>query len=97
MIDERLSRAVTLYFSHRNYPVEEQGRAELEAAFSKDDLATLVPRIKHIVGRTFDVGAEYSTLKPAAEAVINSLRQEHPELSSEAVDALVWYWRYCNR
>ena len=97
MIDERLSRAIVLYFSHRNYPVEDQGDAELAAAFGAREQVELRARIQELIKSAFAAGTGFTTLDSAAEAVERSLRQTSPGLSDQALESLMWYWFYCNK
>jgi hypothetical protein len=96
-IDAQLSRAIVLYFSHHDYPVEEQGDAELAAAFSEEEHAVLRAQIRDLINRAFEIGTGFARLEPAAEAVTDFLRKGNPELSGPAIEALMWYWNYCNR
>ncbi|MBW5482303.1 hypothetical protein [Streptomyces bambusae] len=93
-MDDQLSSAIVLYFSDRRILVEERGRKLLLESFGPELGAELISQIDGMIERTFEIGEQFPTLSlDSAEAMVaEAMHREYPQLSSEVIAALAWYW-----
>jgi hypothetical protein len=96
-MNDRLSEAIELYFSH-GLPGE-YGDELLAAHYREAELPELQRDIGELIDRSLAIGSEFrhAEISAAMEAVMEDLRREHPELSEEAIQALGRNWSFCNR
>jgi hypothetical protein len=94
-----VSDAVVAYFRNRGVPTRREREADLAARFPQDAYPAMHAAVQNLISRSFELGSQYShmDLSTATGAVADDLRGEFPDLAEEAVDALGWYWSFCNR
>jgi len=93
-IDDNLTRAVVVFVTREPYGFPHLDPAALGAEYGDEAGAGLRPRLEALVGEMMALpmpGADLVAGTRAAEAV---MRERHPELGSEAIAALGYYFSY---
>jgi hypothetical protein len=96
VIDDELSRAVVAYLRGAGLAWPRRSLEAVAGAMSADTAQRLEPRLKRLADETlyWPVDWDRHDLLSAMEVVRGGLTEHHPELSSEAVEALVWEFSY---
>ena len=96
MIDDELSRAVVAYFRGAGLAWPHQSLEAVAEAMGADTAERLRPRLERLAGETlhWPVDRDLHDLLSAMDVVRGGLAGRHPELSREAVEALVWEFSY---
>ena len=96
MIDDELSRAVVAYFRGAGLAWPRQSLEAVAEAIGADPAERLRPRLERLAGETlhWPVDWDRHDLLSAMDVVRGGLAERHPELSSEAVETLVWNFSY---
>ena len=96
MIDDELSRAVVAYLRGAGLAWPRQSLEAVAGAMGADTAQRLEPRLKRLADETlhWPVDWDRHDLLSAMDVVRDGLTERHPELSSEAVEALVWEFSY---
>jgi hypothetical protein len=96
VIDDELSRAVVAYLRGAGLAWPRQSLEAVAGAMGADTAQRLEPRLKRLADETlhWPVDWDRHDLLSAMEVVRGGLTEHHPELSSEAVEALVWEFSY---
>lgn len=96
MIDDELSRAVVAYFRGAGLAWPHRSLEAVAEAMGADTADRLRPRLERLAGETlhWPVDWDRHDLLSAMDVVRGGLAERHPELSSEAVETLVWEFSY---
>jgi hypothetical protein len=99
VIDDDLSRAVVAYLRGAGLAWPRRSLEAVAGAMGVDTAQRLGPRLKRLADETlyWPVDWDRHDLLSAMEVVRGGLTERHPELSSEAVEALVWEFSYAYR
>ena len=98
MIDDELSRAVAAYIRGAGLAWPHRSLDAVAGATDADAAARLGPHLKQLADETvyWPVDWNHHDWGSAIELVRRELVERHPELSSEAVEALVWDFSYAH-
>jgi hypothetical protein len=96
VIDDELSRAVVAYFRGAGLAWPHRSLEAVAEAMGADTAERLRPRLERLAGETlrWPVDWDRHDLLSAMDVVRGGLAERHPELSSEAVETLVWEFSY---
>ena len=99
MIDDELSRAVVAYIRGAGLAWPHRSLAAVAEAMGADDAERWGQRLKGLADESvyWPVDWDRHDLESAMEMVRRGLTEAHPELSGEAVNALVWDFSYAHR
>jgi hypothetical protein len=99
VIDDELSRAVFAYIRGAGLAWPHRSLEAVAEAMGADTAERLGQRLKRLADESvyWPVDWDNHDLLSAMEAVRRGLTEAHPELSGEAVDALVWDFGYANK
>ena len=98
MIDDELSRAVVAYIRGAGLAWPHRSLDAVAGVMDADAAERLGPHLKRLADEAvyWPVDWNRHDLRSAMEVVRSGLAERHPELSSEAVEALVWDFSYAN-
>jgi hypothetical protein len=96
VIDDELSRAVVAYLRGAGLAWPRRSLDAVAGAMGSDVAERLGPRLEQLADETLYWPVDWNRhdLLPAMDVVRGGLAERHPELSSEAVEALVWEFSY---
>jgi hypothetical protein len=96
VIDEELSRAVVAYIRGAGKSWPHRSPEAVARAMGADTAQRLGPQLKRLADETvyWPVDWDQHDLNSAAEMVRSGVAERHPELSSEAIEALLWDFSY---
>ena len=99
MIDDELSRAVVAYLRGAGLAWPHRSLDAVAGAVGADTAERLGPQLKRLADETlyWPVDGDRHDLLSAMEVVRGGFTERHPELSREAVEALVWEFSYVYR
>ena len=99
MIDDELSQAVVAYLRGAGRAWPHRSLEAVAQAMGADTAQRLEPRLKCLGDKTlyWPVDWDHHDSMSAMEVVRAGLTERHPELSSEAIEALVWEFSYVYR
>jgi hypothetical protein len=99
MIDDELSRAVVVYIRGAGLSWPHRSIDAVAEAMGSDVAQRLGPRLKSLADEAvyWPVDWTQHELLSAVEVVRGEFTQRHSELTSEAVEALVWDFSYAHR
>jgi hypothetical protein len=97
--DDELSRAVVAYIRGAGLAWPHASLAAVAEALGADAAERLGPHLKRLAGEAvyWPVDWNRHDLLSAMDVVRAGLAERHPDLSSEAVEALVWDFSYANK
>jgi hypothetical protein len=98
VIDDELSRAVVAYIRGAGLAWPHDSLEAVAAAMGADAVERLGPDLKRLADETvyWPIDWDRHDLASAEEVVRRGITERHPELSSEAVEALVWDFSYAH-
>lgn len=87
-----LSEALVLWIGYGVQPIPKRSAERLDARFGEGSSAVLVPVLRHLLTEFWEHDASKRLEDPQEirEAVVQPFREQHPELSDDAVEALYW-------
>lgn len=96
VIDDELSQAVVAYIRGAGKAWPHQSLGAVAEAMDANAAERLGPRLKGLADETLSWPVDWNRhdLLSAMEVVRGGLAERHPELSSAAVEALVWGFSY---
>ena len=99
VIDDELSRAVVAYLRGAGLAWPRRSLDAVAEAMGSDVAERLGPRLERLADEIlyWPVDWDRHDLLSAMDVVRRGLAERHPELSSEAVEALVWEFSYVYR
>ena len=99
MIDDELSRAVVAYIRGAGLAWPHRSLDAVAAAMGAAAAERFGPQLKPLADEMLHWPVDWDRLDllAAMEVVRNGFAEHHPELSSTAVDALVWEFSYVYR
>jgi hypothetical protein len=98
VIDDQMSRAVVAYIRGAGLAWPHQSLEAVATAMGADGAERLGPHLKRLADEAvyWPVDWNRHDLQSAMEVVRSGLSERHPELSREAVEALVWDFGYAH-
>jgi hypothetical protein len=94
-----VSQAIVIWtgWGQATWPVRDEAR--VVKRFGVDTAADLLPRIRELAREFYSSDARdvIADLKEMGDVAAGEFRRAHPELSDEAVQALVWCYTYDNK
>lgn len=98
VIDDELSRAVVAYIRGAGLTWPHRSLDAVAGAMGADAAERLGPHLERLADEAvyWPVDWDRHDLLPAMELVRGGLAERHPELSGEAVEALVWDFGYAH-
>jgi hypothetical protein len=107
VIDDQLSRAVVAYIRGAGLAWPHRSLEAVATSMGADTAGRLGPQLQQLADEAVYWPIDWNRLDPQAameddlhaamEVVRTGLAERHPELSSEAVEALVWDFGYAHR
>lgn len=98
VIDDELSQAVVAYIRGAGLAWPHRSLDAVAAAMGSDTAGGLGPHLKRLADESvyWPIDWNRHDSLSAMEVVRNGLTKAHPELSSEAIEALVWDFSYAH-
>lgn len=95
-VDVRKSRAVVLFLGWRSSPVPLRDSQRLVDEYGASDGAVLERYVNEVIDELHSLEVDWSvdTLTSAAAKAVRLVSDRHPELSSDALEALQWKFTY---
>ena len=95
----RVSEAIVIWTGWRDTPWPSRDDDRLVKRFGKQLAAELLPIVKQLEREFYDSDADLTArdLREMARTAASRFRELHPELSSDAADALAWCYAYDNK
>jgi hypothetical protein len=98
-LDPELSHATVLYlrFGSSSHPVRNPDGLTKEFGPSKG--SELISQVRALVDESDGINIDWTkhSLKSARDEVLRIMRERHPELTDEAIQALAWRFSFVNR